>query len=140
MNTCGFRIAAAIALFSVLALSCSAQKNVWSAEGWIDQDTYRVRGYGEAAPGLTSPVQAKGRSQEKAVADAQRRLEERLKPPYDAGADDILPRRAADDVMAAVKAGKVIAVRYDAAYNCEIVYEVKEKGLWEKAVGRYPRH
>jgi len=118
------------------------QKDVWQTEGWFDNDTYRIYSSGIPRDGLTNKIQRKGTAKESAILYAQKMVLERFKPVQNqscAGMADYgyyeNPYVQSKELLVIIKAGRVIAERFDEMEKCEIMYEVKSAGLKEMVLG-----
>ncbi len=113
----------------------SRKSDVWARDGWIDDDTYRQKAAGTPRAGYTNTVMRKESAKRAAVLYAQRMMIEQFKyyaiPEaccYALMSSEPNPARI-QEMMGIVKGGSVLAERFDTDHNCEIVYEVKQKGL-----------
>ena len=113
------------------------QKDVWHTEGWYDEDTYRIYSSGMPKDGLTNKIQRKGTARESAILLAQKNIMEKFKPVRsEACADYSLDNYTVSKELAGIiKGGTIIAERFDDEENCEIMYEVKSKGLKKIVLG-----
>ncbi len=123
------------------AVSCKnapSVRDVWSGEGWVGDDTYRVIASGEPAKTLTNKTARKESAKRAAVLNAQYRTVERFRSAlqmdgccysiYSPG----LPTDLATDIRAAIKGGTVIAAKYGEEESCSIVFETRAKDLKKK--------
>ena len=125
---------------AVTLVSCKSggksivQKDVWQTEGWVDEDTYRIYASGMPKEGLTNKIQRKGTSRESAILLAQKNIIEKFKPIRSEACADYSSGNYAlsKELVGVIKGGTIIAERFDVEENCEIIYEVKSKGLKNK--------
>ncbi|MCP4131035.1 MAG: hypothetical protein GY754_08655 [bacterium] len=109
-------------------------------DGWVDEDTYRASSIGMPRRGLQNLHQQRESAKEAAILNAQKRILERFTsaPLEGAGAmSDVWGSyglAVAKEFGGFVKGGSVIREKYDKEQNCEIVYEVKMKGLRKRVM------
>jgi hypothetical protein len=106
-------------------------------EGWCDIDTFRVRATGVPSKKAKDPEDRKKSSRMAAVLNAQYYVLEKFKGAKLEGATGIMDTdfsgiSVAKEIISYVKAGTIIAEKYDEEQNCEIVYEVRAKNLKKK--------
>ncbi len=118
------------------------QKDIWQTDGWVDEDTCRIYAAGTPRQGLTNKIQRKGSAKESAVLIARKGLMERFKPvriESCAGMADYgyyeYSFAESEELNAVIKGGAVVAEKFDDQDNCEIIYEVKSRGLKKKIAG-----
>lgn len=128
-------------------VSCSSgknifrtQKDIWKTTGWVDGDTYRIAAQGMPKQGLTNVTQKKGYARDAAILNAQKAIIEKFTYRVNescAGMSDYSASgiALAKELGACIKGGSVIAIKYDEEFNCEIIYEVKRKGLKKLVTG-----
>jgi len=109
----------------------------YTTEGWIDDDTYRLAAAGVPNRKLTNIVARKASSKRAAILNAQYQVLEKFKGSKIEGAAGMSDFEntgiaIAQEVSGVVKGGSVKKVTYDKDQNCEIIYEVKAKGLKKK--------
>ncbi len=109
----------------------------FKTEGWVDNDTFRLVTMGVAKKTLTNKVQRRASAQEAAVLDARRKILEKFKGAKTEAASgmsdfEMTGVAVASEVAGVVAGGSVIKATYDTEDNCEVVYEVKAKGLKKK--------
>ncbi|MCP4138298.1 MAG: hypothetical protein GY754_45470 [bacterium] len=107
--------------------------------GWVDEDTFRVTSMGAANQSLTNIVQRKQTAKEAALLNAQYTVLEKFKGSRLEGAAgmaevNVTGLAYAREYAEIVKSGRIIKISYDKDHNCEIVYEVKSKGLKKKVL------
>ena len=103
-------------------------------EAWVDDNTYRIAAQGVPKAGLTNKVQRRGTAKEAATIMAQKAVIEKFKGAKLEGASGVKDLESAGIAIAkefdgVVKGGSVIKSTYDDQDNCEVIYEVKSKGL-----------
>ncbi|MCP4138302.1 MAG: hypothetical protein GY754_45490 [bacterium] len=108
-------------------------------DGWVDEDTIRVKVMAEPKRGLTNIIQRKGTAKEAALIMAQKRVLEKFTPPRLEGAAGMAEFNSTGIAVARelggfVKGGTIIKEKYDKDQNCEIVYEVKMRGLKKRVM------
>lgn len=108
-----------------------------TTEGWIDENTYRLAAVGVPNRKLTNIVQRKASSKRAAILNAQYQVLEKFKGSKIEGAAGMSNFEStgiaiAQEVSGIVKGGSVKKVTYDKDQNCEIIYEVKARGLKRK--------
>ncbi|MCP4138303.1 MAG: hypothetical protein GY754_45495 [bacterium] len=111
-------------------------------EGWVDEDTFRVTALGVPKQGLTNIYQRKGTAKEAALIMAQKRILEKfqgVQMEWMAGAgsmgDDGSSMSVYKEFGGMVKGGTIVKETYDKEQNCEIIYEVKARGLKKRVLG-----
>jgi hypothetical protein len=112
----------------------------FKTEGWIDADTYRTTATSVPKEGLTKKVQRRGTARESAVLVAQAHVIEKFKGAKVEGASGTSDYAstgfaASKEFAGIVKGGSVIKETYDDEDNCEVVYEIKSKGLQKQLTG-----
>ena len=140
-----FLIGLTISMGVAFALtSCGGSKiggtvsgKTYKAEGWIDDDTYRIAAAGVPNSKLSNKVQRRESSKRAAILNAQYQVLEKFKGSTIEGAAGMSDFEStgiaiAQEVGGVVKGGSVVSATYDDDDNCEIIYEVKAKGLKKK--------
>jgi hypothetical protein len=140
-----FLIGLAISMGLVFALtSCGGSKiggtvegKTYKTEGWIDEDTYRIAAAGVPNSKLSNKVQRRESAKRAAILNAQYQVLEKFKGSTIEGAAGMSDFEStgiaiAQEVNGVVKGGSVTQATYDDDDNCEIIYEVKAKGLKKK--------
>ncbi|PKL41117.1 MAG: hypothetical protein CVV44_00325 [Spirochaetae bacterium HGW-Spirochaetae-1] len=129
-------------LFSLTA--CGGSKmggtvkgETFKTEGWIDENTYRIAAAGVPTRTLTNQVQRREAAKRAAILNAQYQVLEKFKGSKIEGAAgmsnfEMTGIAIAQEIQGTIKGGSVYKVTYDAEDNCEIIYEVKAKGLKKK--------
>lgn len=112
----------------------------FKSEGWMDNDTYRTIGQGVPKEGLKNKVQRRGTAREAAVLVAQSHVIEKFKGAKVEGATGVSDYAstgfaASKEFAGVVKGGSIIKETYDDDDNCEVVYEIKSKGLKKQLTG-----
>lgn len=124
--------------------SCSSkiggtvEGETFTTEGWVDNDTFRIAAAGVPTKTLTNIVQRKESAKRAAILNAQYQVIEKFKGSKIEGASgmenfEMTGIAIAQELKAVSKGGSVKKVTYDEEQNCEIVYEVRAKGLKKKA-------
>ncbi len=109
----------------------------FKTEGWIGNDTFRIAAAGAAKRTLTNKIARRESAKRAAILNAQYQILEKFKGAKLEGATgmsdfEMTGMAVAQEVQGVVKGGSVYKVTYDAEDNCEIIYEVKAKGLKQK--------
>jgi len=109
----------------------------YRTEGWIDANTYRIAAAGVPTKTLTNKVQRRESAKRAAILNAQYQVLEKFKGSKIEGAAgmsnfEMTGMAVAQEIKGVVKGGSVRRVTYDDDDNCEIIYEVKAKGLKKK--------
>jgi len=109
----------------------------YKTEGWVDDNTYRIAAAGVPTRTLTNKVARRESSKRAAILNAQYQVLEKFKGSKIEGAAgmsnfEMTGMAVAQEVQGVVKGGSVVKATYDAEDNCEIIYEVKAKGLKKK--------
>ncbi len=109
----------------------------FKTEGWADENTFRIAAAGAPKRTLTNKVARRESAKRAAILNAQYQVLEKFKGAKLEGATgmsdfEMTGIAIAQEVQGVVKGGSVFKVTYDAEDNCEIVYEVKAKGLKKK--------
>ena len=112
----------------------------FKTEGWVDNDTYHSTATGVPKEGLKNKVQRRGTAKEAAVLMAQSHIIEKFKGARVEGAAGVSDYAstgyaASKEFAGVVKGGSVIKETYDEDDNCEVVYEIKSKGLKKQLTG-----
>jgi hypothetical protein len=115
----------------------TVQGETFKTEGWLDDNTYRLAAAGVPTKTLTNKVQRRESATRAAILNAQYQILEKFKGSKLEGAAGMSNFETtgiaiAQEVQGVVKGGSVQSVTYDAEDNCEIIYEVKAKGLKKK--------
>ncbi|MCP4138301.1 MAG: hypothetical protein GY754_45485 [bacterium] len=108
-------------------------------DGWVDEDTIRVTALGAPKRGLTNIYQKKATAREAAFIMAQYTMLEKFKGPRLEGAAGMAEFGSTGiavgkELRGIVRGGSIIKEKFDEDQNCEIVYEVKHKGLKKKVI------
>ena len=106
-------------------------------EGWLNDDTYRIAASGVPNSRLTNKIQRRESAKRAAILNAQYQVLEKFKGSKIEGAAGMSDFESsgiaiAQEVSGMVKGGSVVTATYDDQDNCEIIYEVKAKGLKKK--------
>ena len=109
----------------------------FKTEGWIDDDTYRLAASGVPKYTLKNKVARRESAKRAAILNAQYQVLEKFKGSKIEGAAGMSDFEntgiaIAQEVSGIVKGGSVVSATYDEEDNCEIIYEVKAKGLKKK--------
>ena len=111
----------------------------YRTEWWVDENTYRLRAGG--APGANQEGKNKMVRRESArraaILNAQFQVLEKFKGSSVQGAAgmsdfELTGIAISQEVEGVVKGGSVIEATYDSDDNCEVLYEVKARGLKKK--------
>ncbi|MCP4130110.1 MAG: hypothetical protein GY754_03735 [bacterium] len=121
-------------IFSLVFITCSTRKD--GPDGyWVDDNTYRLAASAMSTLGPDNLGGSRREASKKAaIFNAQNQILEyfkKLKPKE--SNPGIRNFAAAKEVKQLVKRGAVIKVTYDQEDNCEVIYEVKARGLKKKA-------
>ncbi len=113
------------------------QGEKFKTEGWIDDNTYRLAAAGVPNSKLKNKVQRRESAKRAAILNAQYQVLEKFKGSKIEGAAGMSDFEntgiaIAQEVSGVVKGGSVASATYDEEDNCEIIYEVKAKGLKKK--------
>lgn len=129
-------------LFALTACSTgrlggSVEGESFITEGWVDDDTYHVTAVGVPKATLTNKVARRAASQRAAILNAQYKVLEKFKGATTEGASgmsdfEMTGIAVAQELNGVVKNGSVKKATYDDEDNCEIIYEVRSKGLRNK--------
>ncbi|MCP4138300.1 MAG: hypothetical protein GY754_45480 [bacterium] len=108
-------------------------------DGWVDENTFRVTAVGRAQQRYTNIIQRRESAKRDAILNAQSIIHDKFNPPpirLEGAAAmayyEITGSFLSQECRGAIRGGAVIKERYDKDHNCEIVYEVKMKGLKKK--------
>ena len=118
-------------------LGGSVDGDTYKTEQWVDNDTYRIAAAGVPNSKLSNKVQRKESAKRAATLNAQYQVLEKFKGSTIEGAAGMSDFEStgiaiAQEVSGYVKGGSVVKATYDDEDNCEIIYEVKAKGLKKK--------
>ena len=151
-RTIGWKLAVGTLILSLTApvaapISCKSgspaearKSDVWARAGWIDDDTFRQTGIGTPRMGYTNIVMRKGSAKQAAILNAQHGIIEKFRNYATPEACCYVLMSAepsfawAREMTGIVKGGSILAEKFDAEESCEIVYEVKLKGLKQKVM------
>ena len=139
-------LVAAVFAFAGMLISCGdktggqVKGEEFKTERWVDNDTYITTATGVPKEGLTKKVQRRGTARESAVLVAQAHVIEKFKGAKVEGASGTSDYAstgfaASKEFAGIVKGGSVIRETYDDEDNCEVVYEIKSKGLKKQLQG-----
>lgn len=109
----------------------------FKTEGWLNENTFRLAAAGAPKRTLTNKVARRESAKRAAILNAQYQVLEKFKGAKLEGASgmsdfEMTGIAIAQEVQGVVKGGSVQSVTYDAEDNCEIIYEVKARGLKKK--------
>ncbi len=138
-------IAAVLSISVIIAMTgCSSgqlggtvEGESYTTEGWIDDNTYRIAATGAPKSTLSNRIQRQESAKRAAILNAQYQILEKFKGSKLEGASgmndfEISGMAVAQEVQGTIKGGSVTKVTYDEEQNCEIIYEIKAKGLKNK--------
>jgi len=114
----------------------------YKTEGWIDDDTFRIAASGAANSKLTNQVARRESSKQAAKMNAQYQVLGKMKGATIEGAAGMSDFEStgiavSEEVNGVLKGGSVIEAKWDDDDNCEIIYEVKSKGLKKKVTAEW---
>ena len=124
--------------------SCGGKKiggqvegETFKTEGWVDDNTYRLAAAGVAKSTLKNKVARRESAKRAAILKAQYQVLEKFKGSKIEGAAgmsdfEMTGIAIAQEIQGVVKGGSVASATFDEEDNCEIIYEVKAKGLKKK--------
>lgn len=136
-----------ITSFAAVAISCGGTSKsqikggeTFVTEGWVDDNTFRVKAVGVPKKGLTNKYQRRGTAKEAALIMAQKRIIEkfvgaRLEGASGASDYESTGVAVAKEFGGVVKGGSIVKETYDEDQNCEVVYQVERKGLKKTVQG-----
>ena len=109
----------------------------FKGEKWVDDDTFQLAASGVANSKLKNKVQRRESAKRAAILNAQYQILEKFKGSKIEGAAGMSDFEStgiaiAQEIQGVVKGGSVKNFTYDEEDNCEIIYEVKAKGLKKK--------
>ena len=115
----------------------NVQGETFKNESWVDDNTYRLAAAGVANSKLKNKVQRRETAKRAAILNAQYQVLEKFKGSKIEGAAGMSDFEStgiaiAQEIQGVVKGGSVMSATYDEEDNCEIIYEVKAKGLKKK--------
>lgn len=115
----------------------NVQGETFKNESWVDENTYRLAAAGVANSKLKNKVQRRESAKRAAILNAQYQILEKFKGSKIEGAAGMSDFEStgiaiAQEIQGVVKGGSVMSATYDEEDNCEIIYEVKAKGLKKK--------
>ncbi len=118
-------------------LGGQVEGQTFKTEGWIDDNTYRLAAAGVSKSTLKNKVARRESAKRAAILNAQYQVLEKFKGSKIEGAAGMSDFEntgiaIAQEVSGIVKGGSVVSATYDEEDNCEIIYEVKAKGLKKK--------
>jgi hypothetical protein len=107
------------------------------SEGWIDDNTYRLTGVGVPMRGYTGKTQRRQTARRAAILSAQYSVLEKFTGGRLEGAAGMKDFEStgtavAQEVAGVIKGGSVVKETYNEEDDCEVIYEVKAKGLKKK--------
>jgi len=103
-------------------------------EMWVDDNTFRISAAGVPTRTLTNRVQRMESAKRAAILNAQYQILEKFKGAKTHGVAgmsnfETTGVAVSQEVKGIVRGGSVYSVTYDKDQNCEIIYEVKARGL-----------
>ena len=106
-------------------------------EKWVDNNTFQLAASGVAKSSLKNKVQRRESAKRAAILNAQYQVLEKFKGSKIEGAAGMSDFEStgiaiAQEIQGVVKGGSVKSATFDEEDNCEIIYEVKAKGLKKK--------
>ena len=106
-------------------------------EKWVDDNTFQLAASGVANSKLKNKVQRRESAKRAAILNAQYQVLEKFKGSKIEGAAGMSDFEStgiaiAQEIQGVVKGGSVKSATFDEEDNCEIIYEVKAKGLKKK--------
>lgn len=106
-------------------------------EGWVDDNTFRIVTMGVPKKTLTNQIARRESAKEAAILNAQKNILAKFKGAKVGAASgmqdfEMTGVAVSQEVEGVIKGGSVRKVTYDADDNCEIIYEVKARGLKKK--------
>ncbi len=115
----------------------NVQGETFKNENWVDENTYRLAAAGVANSKLKNKVARRESAKRAAILNAQYQVLEKFKGSKIEGAAGMSDFEntgiaIAQEIQGVVKGGSVMSATYDEEDNCEIIYEVKAKGLKKK--------
>ena len=115
----------------------TVQGETFKSEQWVDENTYRLAAAGAPKSDETNRIKRQQSAKRAAILSAQYLVLEKFKGSSIEGAAGMSNFESsgiaiAQEVSGIVKGGSVVQETYDEEDNCEIIYEVKAKGLKKK--------
>ena len=109
----------------------------FTTENWVDENTYRIAASGAPKATLKNKIQRRESAKRAATMNAKYQVLEKFKGSKvegAAGTSDFenTGMAIAEEVEGFINGGSVISATYDEDDNCEVIYEVKAKGLKKK--------
>jgi len=109
----------------------------FNTENWVDENTYRLAASGAPKATLKNKVQRRESAKRAAILNAQYQVLEKFKGSKIEGAAGMSDFEntgiaIAQEIQGEVKGGSVVSATFDEEDNCEVIYEVKAKGLKKK--------
>jgi len=106
----------------------------YQSEGWLDNDTFQVRGLGAPNPDSVGLVKRKSQAKNAALIAAQARVVELMIGAEIKGATGSSDGESTGIVLTkefqgVVKGGSIVEETFDDEQNCEVVYQVTGKNL-----------
>lgn len=136
-----------IVLFGIalIAPSCSSEKKIgmmegdsYRTQGWIDENTFRIAARGAYPKGddEENPIVRQEMAKRAAILSAQYQVLEKFTGAKVTGAAGMKDFRTtgiavSQEVAGSIRGGSVYSEKYD-DNGCEVIYEVKAKGLQKK--------
>lgn len=110
----------------------------YQTEGWLDDNTFQVRGLGAPNPNAKGFVRRRTQAKEAALLAAQKRVVELLvgaKISAASGSDSGESTGVAitKELDGIIKGGAIVKTTYDQEDNCEVTYRIHSNGLKKKA-------
>ncbi|MCL1832938.1 MAG: hypothetical protein FWG49_00390 [Leptospirales bacterium] len=140
-----FLIGLALSMGAVFTLTSCGEKKLggtvegetYTTEKWVDENTYQIAASGVSNSKLSNKIQRRESAKRAAILNAQYQVLEKFKGSTIEGAAGMSDFEStgiaiAQEVSGYVKGGSVKKATYDEEDNCEIIYEVKAKGLKKK--------
>jgi hypothetical protein len=130
-------LSVALLIAGLVTVNCSSGTTRTKTEGWVNDDTLRVRGIGAPNPNREGKVQRETQACDAAQMAAQARILEMMVGASIEGASGSMDGESTGVALTkefggTIKGGDVIERTVDDEQNCEIWYEIKEKNLRKK--------
>ena len=118
-------------------LGGTVEGDTFKTSQWVDENTFRIAAAGVPNSKLTNKVQRRESAKRAAILNAQYQVLEQFKGSSIEGAAGMSDFEStgiavAQELQGSIKGGTVVSSTFDDEDDCEIIYEVKSKGLKKK--------
>ncbi len=115
-------------------------KSEFMTNGWVDNNTLRISASGEPRKNIASVIQKKFSAKDAALKSARLKLTQKFQSKKNISSIRVDENYAGtntetDEILSAIRNGKILKETYDDEQVCDIVYEITSPGLKKKIPG-----